>query len=91
MLVLPVKSVFQIAFLQDSLLFNGVFMPVLKTITLPEIQKMFKQHAGIKLSRPSIYNYIKNKGFPPSLSMGSPRVWLRASVAAWFEEKFPSK
>lgn len=66
-------------------------MTYVKTLTLLDIQKLFKQHAGIRLSRASIYNYIKNKGFPKSMAMGSPRVWLRSSVMNWFEENFPSE
>lgn len=67
-------------------------MKPIETMTLDEIRKMFKEILNLKVSRAALYNYIRDKGFPPSMGLGSPRKWRKVEVYTWFEsQRLPPK
>lgn len=61
-------------------------MRPLETLTLIEIQKLFKRYFGADLPRSSIYYHIKKSGFPPNIGFGKPRRWSKSKVMAWFNK-----
>lgn len=61
-------------------------MRPIETLTLNEIQKLFKRYFGASILRSSIYYYISHKGFPPNLGFGKPRCWSKQKVMAWFNK-----
>lgn len=58
-------------------------MPV-QTLTITDIQKLFKQKLNLKICRTSVYHYIYHKNFPSSLGLGRPRLWKKSEVLKWF-------
>lgn len=61
-------------------------------IPIDSVRKLVIRTLGLKkLSRPSIYNYIKTKKFPKSINLGNPRLWRRREVEAWLEELIAGK
>jgi predicted DNA-binding transcriptional regulator AlpA len=53
-------------------------------IPIDDVCKLVKETLRLKkLSRSSIYTYIKHKNFPRAISLGTPRLWRRKEVEAW--------
>jgi predicted DNA-binding transcriptional regulator AlpA len=52
-----------------------------------ELLTLHEVEAIVKFKRSSIYNKIKDDGFPESIPLGGKAVWRRSAVMAWVEEK----
>ena len=58
-----------------------------KTIGIDAILGLFKKHLDITIKRPSVYFYIRERGFPASTGWGCPRKWDRTKVEKWFKKR----
>lgn len=60
--------------------------PAMQLITIPEIQKLFKQKLKLKPTRTGVYYYIYRYKFPRPLrkKRGYVKVWNARTVKKWF-------
>lgn len=57
-------------------------------ITIDEVRKLLCASLGLKkLSRPSIYSWMKTRKLPPPIGFGIPRRWRKKQIEAWVEKQ----
>lgn len=57
-------------------------------IPIDDVRKLVQKTLRLKkLSRPSIYFYIRTKKFPVALDFGVPRMWRRQEVVEWLNKQ----
>lgn len=64
-------------------------MPKIKPALIPidAVRLLVKKSLRLKkLSRPSIYFYIRKKKFPKPINFGVPRMWRRRQVVTWLDK-----
>lgn len=57
--------------------------PIIEMITIDDVLKLLKKEVNLDVTRGSIYNYIKNDGFPENTGRGIPRSWRKHEVLDW--------
>jgi predicted DNA-binding transcriptional regulator AlpA len=63
-----------------------------KLITIDELRKLLKTKLGLKkLSRASIYNWIKIRALPAPTEFGIPRKWRRTEIDEWVRQQIKGK
>lgn len=57
-------------------------------IIIDEVRKLLQKKLGLKkLSRPSIYNWIKTRELPHPIAFGVPRKWRREEIEDWLQRQ----
>lgn len=56
-------------------------------ITLEEARAMLKKFIGKDISRSTLSNYIKRKGFPNHIGIGWPRLWRKSDILTWMDKQ----
>jgi predicted DNA-binding transcriptional regulator AlpA len=61
-------------------------------IVIDELRKLLKTKLGLKkLSRASIYNWVKTRDLPPPTAFGIPRKWRRTEIDEWVRQQIKGK
>jgi predicted DNA-binding transcriptional regulator AlpA len=61
-------------------------------IAIDEVIKLLRTSFKLKkLSRASIYQWIKTRGLPQPLAFGIPRQWRRIEIEAWIQQQIDGK
>lgn len=61
-------------------------------ITIDEVIKRLKKTFKLKkLSRATIYNWIKTRGLPQPIAFGIPRRWRQTEIDTWANQQITGK
>ena len=61
-------------------------------ITIDEVVKLLREKLKLKkLSRSSIYYWMKTKSLPPSVGFGVPRRWRKNEIDDWVRDQIEGK
>lgn len=58
-------------------------------MTMSEILDLYESIFKQEITSSAIYKFIERKDFPQNIGIGSPRLWVRKDVEAWFEQFIP--